>query len=731
MAVACCFPGPTQASECTGDALFQTASDYPVGDNPSFITTADFNEDGIADLAVSISQAITHGEGGSVAILLGQGSGGIGNGAFGSPMYYLAGDQPHGIAVGDFDEDGILDLAVTHLEGDSVAILKGLGTGGVGDGTFGAAIQYLGGFAPFHVVTGDFNSDDITDLAMSNNSAPALSILFGLGTNGVGDGTFDLPVSYPLAALSTGIASGDFDSDGITDLALTENSAGQVAVFLGQGSGGMGDGTFAPALHFVAGGHPYQIAVDDFDEDGIQDLAVTNDISGGGTAILLGNGTGGVGNGTFSFHDFVGSGNSTAVMSADLNGDDITDLIIATVQTSVPTYIATYLGLGVDGVGSGNFASGVPYPVGRIPSRIAASHFDDDVRLDIAVCNFQDDFVSVLLGTCAEDTRPPNLTSVRDVPNDQGGKVFLTWTASSLDAIAQPVTSYRVWRRIPPALARSGASSDPALLRRETALPNGITEITYWEALATLPAQRLEGYGYTAPTTQDSMRTGNPFTAFFVSALTDDIDVFYDSDVDSGYSVDNLPPRGAPWFTGDYGDGVVSLHWPPSTEADFAEFRLYRGEAPDFIPGSDNLISAQSDTGYVDQSTDVLVYKLTVVDTHENESPAAIVQPTGSVAVIPDWPARLHLYPGVPNPIRSHSLIRFDLPIPTGVRLTIFDAKGRTVRAADLGANLPPGQHEWIWDTRDNRGRMVSPGVYFVSLEAGRESATRKLVIVE
>jgi hypothetical protein len=83
----------------------------------------------------------------------------------------------------------------------------------------------------------------------------------------------------------------------------------------------------------------------------------------------------------------------------------------------------------------------------------------------------------------------------------------------------------------------------------------GLTMVEYWEALATLPAQRLEGYGYTAATTQDSMLSGNPFTAFFISALTNNIDVFYSSNVDSAAAIRSTicrpsaprtsPPR--PW----------------------------------------------------------------------------------------------------------------------------------------------------------------------------------------
>src|ERR1051326_5077324 len=96
----------------------------------------------------------------------------------------------------------------------------------------------------------------------------------------------------------------------------------------------------------------------------------------------------------------------------------------------------------------------------------------------------------------------------------------------------------------PPPPSSSVVALRARLAAREViAISQSDAQVVYWEALATLPAQRLAGYGYTAATTQDSMPHSNPYTAFFVSALTPDIDVFYSSAIDSGYSVDNVPPR--------------------------------------------------------------------------------------------------------------------------------------------------------------------------------------------
>src|SRR5207244_11337056 len=131
-----------------------------------------------------------------------------------------------------------------------------------------------------------------------------------------------------------------------------------------------------------------------------------------------------------------------------------------------------------------------------------------------------------------------------------------------------------IWRRVPnpaTAAARSGGVTRGNAETRTTrdtrrVMPWGSVEETFWEAIANPPAAQLVSYGYTAPTTQDSIAAGNPYTAFFVQALTADPFVFYDSAPDSGYSVDNLAPRTPTPFTASFSNGNTALHWHPSAE---------------------------------------------------------------------------------------------------------------------------------------------------------------------
>ncbi len=236
------------------------------------------------------------------------------------------------------------------------------------------------------------------------------------------------------------------------------------------------------------------------------------------------------------------------------------------------------------------------------------------------------------------ETNPhPRLLPVRDVALDQGARVLLRWEASEYDVASNgSITGYRVWRRAPLQAARAGGPATPLGLavRASHATPSQLlTE--FWENLADIPAAQFPGYASVAATLTDSTAAGNPWTAFVIQALTANPAVFYFSNVDSGYSVDNLAPALPTQLLAVPRAGGVALHWRASGDADFAVYRIYRGSDPAFTPAASNLIATRPDTGYFDHSGSTgSVYKLSAVDIHGNASRFAVVsidQPTGTL----------------------------------------------------------------------------------------------------
>jgi len=236
-----------------GDGTFQPQQTYATGLNPVGIAVGNFAGGPILDLAVTNSSDTDN----TVSIFLGNG-----DGTFQPQVTYATGEEPMGIAVGDFNGDGFLDLAIVNFGGSNVGIHLGNG-----DGTFQPQLKFpTGGSEPVGIVVGDFNGNNILDLAITNSGENTIGILLGKG-----DGTFHPAVTYPTGNDPFGIAVGDFTNNGILDLAITNTSDNTMGIFLGNG-----DGTFQSQLTFSAGSEPRGIALGDFNGDGKLDVAVTN-----------------------------------------------------------------------------------------------------------------------------------------------------------------------------------------------------------------------------------------------------------------------------------------------------------------------------------------------------------------------------------------------------------------------------------------------------------------------
>src|SRR2546423_1607641 len=154
-------------------------SPITTGANANYVVVGDFNNDGKIDVAV-----VNNGDN-NVTVLLGLGTGG-----FASAVNFNVGRSPFDAAVGDFNRDGLQDLAVTNSGDNTVSILLNIGSG-----TFGTSLPFATGVAggqPEGVNAGDFNEDGNLDLAVANPRANVASILLGNRNR-----SFQLPTSRP------------------------------------------------------------------------------------------------------------------------------------------------------------------------------------------------------------------------------------------------------------------------------------------------------------------------------------------------------------------------------------------------------------------------------------------------------------------------------------------------------------------------------------------------------
>jgi hypothetical protein len=326
-------------------ALFVGGIDAAVNPNPREPLLGDFNGDGVLDLATSNHNS------GSVTVLLG-----YGDGAFTDPIHYPVAVSTRSGSVGDLNGDELLDLVV--LSGGSrnqYSVLLGNG-----DGTFQDAVhkEFGRSLAPNGTVLGDWNGDGYLDLAIANFIGDSVSVLLGNG-----DGTFQDPVEYPAGDGCSWITAADFNTDGMDDLAVPSAEGNNVTVLLNKG-----DGTFLNVLAFPTGLEATGVAAGDVNDDGFIDLAVTN-AHDGTVSVLLGDGQG-------LFTEAVNyllKFRPWRVQIADFNLDGLQDLAVSNAQG-----IVVLLGLG-----DGSFELEETYPVAQLSAGIGVGDFNNDWAPDV------------------------------------------------------------------------------------------------------------------------------------------------------------------------------------------------------------------------------------------------------------------------------------------------------------------------------------------------------------
>lgn len=334
-----------------GDGSFTSRPGVALATGSSVMTSADFNGDGRPDLAVSntVSNAPV------VAILLGRG-----DGAF-DPATPIAADRlPAALVAGNLDSDPQVDLVLLQGCADSscangsVSVLLGHG-----DGTFGSPSLFPVGLSPVTAVIGDVNGDLRADLVAVNRGT--LSVFIGDGTGSLLQR--DGGVAFQPAACAAG---GDFNSDGLLDIALATFS-GQILVQTSRG-----DGSYASLPPFSAGGFPTFCRAVDWNADGRLDLLTVGAGDNSGTVFI------GRGDGSFDNYEFIFTGRSPSSLAvADWNLDGHADLAVSNLASNNVFILA--------GTPDGHLDQGRFLTFKNVLATIASADFDNDGRSDLVV----------------------------------------------------------------------------------------------------------------------------------------------------------------------------------------------------------------------------------------------------------------------------------------------------------------------------------------------------------
>ena len=282
-----------------------------------------------------------------------------------------------------------------------------------------------------------------------------------------------------------------------------------------------------------------------------------------------------------------------------------------------------------------------------------------------------------------------SITSVIDVPDDQGGWVYVNFESDILDKVGE-IVRYGVWEWLE----------------------------DRWVSLGSIPATQAQNYAFMAHTNADSIEGNINWSKFFVSAHTANPMMYYSSAPDSGYSVDNIIPEIPSVFIAEFNieSKSVVLNWNANADVDFQYYKIYRNS---------ELLNVVAEPSFEDFNIveEVYDYNITAVDIHGNES-----ELSATMRVITVDTERIGLSGELsifnyPNPVQSVTNFKINAQINEHLLLEVYDIQGKRIQQVFDGV-AHQTNIEVSFEVND-----LEQGVYYYILTSDRKSITQKLII--
>ncbi len=386
---------------------FGTQQTFGVGGQPAWVTAADLNGDGKADLIVANFNDNT------VSVLLNTTPAPTttfdGN-SFATQQTFIAGIAPRSVTAADLNGDGKPDLIVANenLFGNTVSVLLNTTSPGAATPSFATEQSVAVVAFPTMVTVADVNGDGKPDLIMPNQGDNTVGVLLNTTAPGATSPGFASQQTFAAGNLPESATAADVNDDGKPDLIVANTGDGTVSVLLNTTVPGAATPSFATQQTFATGSSPRSVTAADVNGDGLPDLIVAN-LSDNMVSVLLNTTAPGATTPSFAIQQTFATGTQPfMVTAADINGDGRPDLIVGYLSGNT---VSVLLNTTTPGAATPSFATQQTVAVGSKPLAVTAADVNGDGKPDLIVTNFNDNTVSVLLNATAPGATTPGFTT--------------------------------------------------------------------------------------------------------------------------------------------------------------------------------------------------------------------------------------------------------------------------------------------------------------------------------
>ena len=299
----------------------------------------------------------------------------------------------------------------------------------------------------------------------------------------------------------------------------------------------------------------------------------------------------------------------------------------------------------------------------------------------------------------------PQIMSVTDVPEDQGGRVYVEFSSSMFDHPEGTNQSYTVLRM------------------------DALEDSSAWVVVASGDAFGDPSYTYEVATLRDSTADDDGMTEFKVVAAMNEGN--FHSEPAMGYSVDNIAPGVPTGLMATAIDVGIHLTWDLSPDDDFQYFMLEKSVDADF---SDYESVNTIDTAFTDMEYELnqtYFYRIAAVDHAGNVGDYSETVEAAVLSIdVDQTPEVFALHQNYPNPFNPTTQISYDLPEDAQVNVTIYDMMGRIVSNL-VSSQQTAGYRSIQWNATNNADQPVSAGLYLYTIQAGEFIQTKKMVLLK